>query len=696
MLAGPAPAETKPNKVQDIYRTLPMVFEANRGQTDRQVSFVAHGSGYSLFLTPTEAVLSLRRADPTHTSSVSDAKQRAKISVLRMSWTGGNSMPQMAAENELRGKVNYLRGKDLAKWRTNIPTFGRVRYRNLYPGIDLLFYGAQQQLEYDLVLAPGADPQKIKLSFEGMSSMRVAANGDLVLSFPEGDVYEQVPVVYQERNGRRELLSGKYVIRAGNQVGIEVGRYDHSRALVIDPTLSYSTYIGGSALDDVTSIAVDGNGRAYVTGLTDSTDFPVKNALQSQLNGPAGSADTFVSKFWATGGGLIYSTYFGGSDTDEGLGIGVDSSGNAYLVGFTASSDFPTTSGAFQTALRGGSDAFVTKLSPSGCCLVYSTYLGGSGGDSANGMALDSNHRVYVTGGTGSVDFPLVNPAQAAMKGESSAFVTRLNASGSALSYSTYLGGSGQVNSARGIAVDSSNRAYVTGSTSSSDFPVTPGAFQPTFAGGTTTREEEGTDAFLTRFSASGGQFSYSTYLGGSANEGGTGVAVDSSSRAYVTGGTDSKDFPVTDGAFQHTNHGMSDVFVTRFNATGSALSYSTYLGASSSDTGFSIAVNSLGQAHVAGITNSSNFPVKNAIQATLGGNADAFVAKLFSSGGGRHYSTYLGGSGREIALAVRLDGSGNAYVGGETCSSNFPTTSGAFRRKLKGTCDGFATKIVP
>lgn len=670
------------SRIQDLYYKLPLAFEVNRGQTDPQVKFMTRGAGYAFFLTPAEAVLSLS-PKPAQTSGISLTSAATNHnSVLRISWPGANPTPRISGDRPLAGKVNYLVGSQPANWRTNVQTFSRVRYHEVYPGIDLVFYGAQRQLEYDFVLSPGADPQSIALQFDGAQGLQVARNGDLVLQLPSGEVRQHRPVVYQERDGRRTLLSSNYVIRARGRVGIEVADYDRSRTLVIDPTLSYSTFIGGSSTDSASSIAIDSEGRAYITGTTRSSDFPKKNARQSNR----AIHDAFVTKFWATGGGLIYSTYLGGNELDMGTGIAVDSSANAYIVGRTNSTDFPTTSAALQRTSHGGQDAFVTKLSPSGASLVYSTYVGGTGEDDGRAMALDSSHQVYLTGRTKSNDFPLKNAFQSVSDDVyGQCFVTRLNASGSGLSYSTYLGGE-DLDQCNGIAVDSSRQAYVGGLTVSLNFPTTPGAFQQSAfipAG------------FVSKFSSAGSSLAYSTYLDGNDVDQVMAIAVDSSGRAYVTGETFSADFPVTANAFQRTNQG-DDAFVTRLNASGSGLSYSTFLGGSQQERGTSIAVNSLGQAHVTGVTLSAEFPVKNALQSQYRGNGDVFVTKFFATGSGLHYSTFLGGSFGDVGFAVRLDGSGNAYIAGGTSSTDFPTTPGAFRRTSDGSSDAFVVKIRP
>jgi hypothetical protein len=473
-------------------------------------------------------------------------------------------------------------------------------------------------------------------------------------------------------------------------VGFAVGAHDPSRPLVIDPVvLSYSTYLGGSYVDTGHAIAVDGDGNAYVAGETGSTNFPTTaGAFQTAL-GDGG--DAFVTKLNATGTALIYSTYLGGNGNDYGYGIAVDGGGNAYVTGTTTSTNFPTTPGAFQTVNGGGlSDAFVTQLNADGTALVYSTYLGGSGQDEGFGIAVDGGGNAYVTGSTSSTDFPTTPGAFQTTLASSfgNAFVTKLTPDGTALAYSTYLGGYG-TDVGRAIAVDGAGNACVTGGTGSTNFPTTPGAFQPTL-GGTF-------NAFVTQLSADGTALIYSTYLGGSGSDQGFGIAVDGMGNAYVTGSTNSINFPTTPGAFQTTKGSIlaTNVFVTQLSADGTTLTYSTYLGGTNVDIGLGIAVDGAGNAYVTGWTGSTDFPTTpNAFQTESGGSYDVFVTKLSTDGTALVYSTYLGGNDADWGYAIAVDGAGSAYVTGYTNSSNFPTTPGAFQTTRTGSQNAFVTKL--
>ena len=740
-------------RVIETYGKLPLSFEANQGQTGSEVRFLSRGNGYSLFLTSNEAVLSLQSRDGTSRPAVDregatttphledqfgplasargsgwlfrerrgepegpagrgrvpygpNPNRDRKGAVLRMKLVGANPAAQVTGLEQLPGKSNYFIGNDPAKWRTNVPTYAKVRYGNVYSGIDLVYYGNQRQLEYDFVVAPGADPRDIRLAIqsrdrEGAVALRIDGEGDLVLESEGSELRLHQPVIYQEISGARQRIGGNFVVhgtpgqvhgkpgqvQGGRQVGFEVARYDASKPLIIDPVLTYSTYLGGSNGDEGLGIAVDSSGNAYVTGWTSSTNYPTTNAFQAATGG---LQDAFVTKLNAAGSALVYSTYLGGSGGETGFGIAVDSSGNAYVTGQTQSSNFPTAN-AFQAANGNPgfspADAFVAKLNAAGSALVYSTYLGGSGNDWGAGIAVDASGNAYVTGTTYSTNFPTANAFQAAFGGCGNcgdAFVTKLNAAGSALVYSTYLGG-GDFDAGQGIAVDSSGNAYVTGGTSSADFP-TANAFQAKFGGYI--------DAFVTKLNATGSALVYSTYLGGSSRDHGLGIGVDSSGNAYVTGQTDSTNFP-TANAFQAAFGGgyRLDAFVTKLNAAGSALVYSTYLGGSGEDSGQGIAVDSSGNAYVTGSTQSTNFPTANAFQAAFGGTRDAFVTKLNTAGSALVYSTYLGGSGNEYGNGIGVDSSGNAYVTGWTQSTNFPTAN-AFQAAFGGSGDAFVTKF--
>jgi YVTN family beta-propeller protein len=652
-------------------------FEANLGQSDPQVKFLSHGAGQSLFLTATEAVFVFGGLQ---------GENLASAAAIRMKLLGANNEAEVTGVDRLPGSSNYFIGNDPAKWRTQVPFYAKVLYSGIYRGIDLVYYGNQRELEYDFVIAPGADPKQIRIGVQGATRAFVDNNGDVVMRNQGRDVRMRAPRLYQRMNGRLREVAGRYRLR-GREVGFEVGTFDRSQPLIIDPVLSYSTYLGGSAGDEVDAIAVDSSGNAYITGFTNSTDFPGIGATSFQSS----PSHFFVAKLNPTGTAILYATYLGSSGVDQVQGIAVDSSGDAYVAGYTNGTNFPTTASAFQLQNRGGYDAFVTKLNPTGNGLLYSTYLGGSQDDSGKAIALDAAGDAYITGLTNSPDFYAgLSPIQS-QNHSLDAFVAELSPTGSALYYSTYLGGSGY-DEGDGIAVDSQGNAYVTGRTNSTDFPgMSASSIQAANAGLY--------EAFLTKINASGTAIVYSTYLGGSNYDYGYGVAVDSGGDAYVTGFTSSTAFTgVTSSSLQPTNGaptGSGTVYVAKVNPAGTALAYSTFLGGNGGDNGTSIAVDVAGDAWVTGNTYSANFPGVNAssIQSSPGKSPDAFVAELNPAGSALLYATYLGGSSSDSGKGIAVDAAGDVYVGGSTQSPDFPLGS-ALQSALRGVSDGFVVKL--
>ena len=667
-----------------VHDALPLNFELNHGQTNARVKFVARSDGYVLFLTPTELVMALdnpaahrRGKENLEARETTSEKVRPPRSIVRMKLKGANPQPQIEGLDQLPTRSNYFTGADPAAWRTNIPNYARVRYAQVYPGIDMVYYGNARRLEYDFIVAPGSDPEMIEIAFGGSQDFEMSRTGDVILHTQQGDVRQSKPVAYQELNGVKEEVPVNWVAKNERSVGFQLGAYDPSRPLIIDPVLIYSTYLGGSGFDQGYAIAVDSLGNSYVTGQTAAIDFPTTSgAFQTVYGG----GDAFVAKLNPSGSALVYSTYIASA---SGNGIAVDDAGNAYITGDAGPTSFPTTAGAFQTSPL-GYDAFVTKLNATGSALVYSARFGGNLDDFSRGIALDSAGNAYITGWTVCrstiCTFPTVNAFQPNYAGgNNDAFVTKIDSSGSSLVYSTYLGGGKIINGTEdwgeAIAVDNVGSAYVTGYTYSPDFPVTAGAFDTSRAG---------LDAFVTKFTPDGVSLVYSTFLGGAGRELGQGIAVDANGNAYVTGVTESFDspftsayegFPVTSGAFQ--TKGSYDAFVTKLNAKGSALVYSTYLGGSAGvDRGWAIALDGAGNACVTGDTASTDFPVSNAIQAAYGGGlSDAFVTKLNASGSGLVYSTFLGGNLSDEGRGIACKGS-DVFATGDTSSANFPTSN--------------------
>jgi uncharacterized repeat protein (TIGR01451 family) len=909
------------SRISEMYGRLPLSFEANQGQADAEVKFVSRGAGYQLYLTGNEATLALERNDAANDMSVA-----AQGAVLRLRLVAAEKNPQVVGLNQLPGKTNYFIGSKQEDWRTNVPSFERVEFKDVYPGVNVAYYGNQRQLEYDFIVAPGAKTEQIKLSFEGAEQVRIDERGELVLSTAGGEVRQHKPVVYQESDGARKEIASRYVLTGENEVGFVLGDYDRSKTLVIDPVLVYSTYLGGLGTDQALAIAVDATGHVYVSGITLSNNFPTVNALQGAAGGTTASFDAFVAKLNPAGTALVYSTYLGGNLNDRGHSIAVDAAGNAYVTGMTSSANFPTAN-AWQPNLRGTSDAFIAKLNPAGTALVYSTYLGGVSVDQANGVAVDAGGNAYLAGMTGSSNFPTLSPLQANRHGnvffksndggdqwnafdtglqsgiinslavnpanpsivyaatdsgvykstdgggswagagldQLNAFINELaldptnpstlyaatNSSGvykstdggvnwsqsnTGLTASAVLslainptspnyiyagtrlggifrssdGGANWIASSTGlpgtvssvpvivihpanpvimyagtnrgvyrsdnagtswsapislttstindIAVDRINSSTLYAAASLGFYkstnggvnwtmieaatnyyaanaividPNSPltmyvatsgagvvkstdgGAVWTTIANGLPNRTVyalalnplntsvihagalAGSDGFLTKLNPSGTPL-FSTYLGGTLNEAANAIALDSQGNAYVAGQTESTNFPLVNPV-QSTNVGVTGGFVTKFNAAGSALVYSTYLGGSEYDVATGIAVDAAGNAYVAGETYSTDFPTANPLQATCVNcenfATDAFVSKLSPGGNAFVYSTYLGGADSDGATGIAVDAGGNAFVTGYTNSFNFPTIDPA-QGVTGGPIDAFVTKL--
>lgn len=743
---APALNAAQRGQVRASLDALPLAFEANQGQTDAQVKYMARGDGYTVFLTGNETVFAM---NSSHAGSAVGKRSTGAVATqpkaetetaaaIHMKLVGANQQTQIVAGKQLPGRTNYFIGNDASKWQRDVKQYATVSYREVYPGVNVAFHGQQRQVEFDFVVAPEASVAPIRFDVTGAKRISTDAAGNLVLSSAAGDVLLHKPVAYQEKDNTRQPVDARFALQANNTVRFEVGSYDRSRELVIDPSLSYATYLGGTAEDEVFGIAVDPSGNVYATGESDSSAmFPGGNV-------PAGDGfDAFVTKL-TPAGALSYTTFVGGTSTDSGLAIAVDSTGAAYITGITESADFPVTSGAAQTTETGlgtncvnvrnitgaaCSDAFAVKLSTTGT-VAWASFIGGQNDDHGYAIALDGNGDVWVAGDTFSSTFYPIQHATAVLSSSfnqgvasnppsNDGFVVEIRPSGAApFLYATYLGGSAgdQIN---GIAIDGSNNVYVAGETESTDFPTTSGVFQKTCGSDGNCNANLGSvyyDAFVTKlvdgsYSNTGG---YSTYVGGSSDDYAFAIAVDGSGDAYITGQTSMDDttttpavpYPTTTGAFSTTYNASatSNGFVTELNPAGSALVYSTFLGGSTEDFGGSIAVDSSKDAYVSGMTLSTDFPTtSNAAQTQLNGNgttgpSDAFVTEVLAGGAKLGYSSYLGGSGDENANdvgTIALDSSNNVWVGGSTNSTDFPVTSNPAEATYGGNpYDGFVAQV--
>jgi hypothetical protein len=683
-------------EVKIPYGQLPLSFEVNRGQTDSDVKFLSRGNGYTLFLSQTDAILTFGKTSGNtrrwsllkRYRTAASTPERGTIRTLRMRVIGANSLAKISGMEMLPGKSNYFIGNDPAKWLKDIPHYAKVRVENVYPGIDLLYYGNQRRLEYDWVLGPGADASVILFSVEGGGQPKINTLGNLILDDSSKMMLEQ-PTIYQEQGDIRTEISGKYVLKSDGQIGFQLGKYDSSLPLIIDPVLSYSTFLGGEDSDDGgIGIAVDSAGSAIVTGNTLSIDFPVTPGVLRPSY--AKYTETFVAKLNAKGNALLFSTYLGGSGTDEASGISVDESGNIYITGKTNSTDLPTTQGAFQRSYSGiALDVFVAKINPAGNALLFSTYIGSGGYEATSSICLDREGNSFITGTTYSQTFPTTSGAfQRTIKGSDEIFVAKLNPSGSALIYSTFIGGRGSDQGAR-IKVDSAGNVLLTGSTSSSDFPVTTGSFQTLKGLGDTE------DAFVTKLNSDGSRLLYASYLGGSGADGAFDIEVDPYGSAYVCGVTLSPDFPVTPGAFQTKLVGSEDGFIAKIDATGTQLRYSTFLNGGDMTVALAIAVNSFGHAYVSGMTSSTRYPLTpGALQRYIKGPVDIFVTQFNAEGSALSYSTVLGGKYTEYCNDMFLDNKENVYLTGQTDSTDFPTV-GALQGLFAGATDAFVLKLA-
>ncbi len=712
---GPSALERQPSAGT---LRLPFYFEANHGQADAQFQFVANGRGCAYLLSPEEAVVALAKpavGDPTR-----QVNRRASFSLpeassvreVRFRLVGANSRARGEGMDSLPGRINYLLGNDPSAWRTAVPTFAQVRFPEVYPGVTLIYYGQERQLEFDFVVAPGADPSRIAFEIVGADKLTVDASGDLVLEV-DGEVLRQhAPVSYQVMEGRRVHVASSYRLMERDRVELRLGAYDRARTLVIDPVFNYATYFGGSGKEEAWALAVDSDGAAYIAGATTSAQLlPRVGGYQTNYQGGSTvGGDAFVAKLSPAGTNLVYLTYLGGAVHDGALALALDGGGNAYLTGFTGSSNFPTV-GPLKTNISGTPhpklkvhplEGFVAKLNPSGNALVYSAFLGGDGVDDGCAIAVDATGRALVGGFTESTNLPTTaNALQPAFGGYQDGFVACINPAGSAFDYFTYLGGT-NADYVDGIAVDAAGQAYVTGYTTSTNFWIT-NAVQPQISNPSNTASTNvyvTADAFVTKLTPAGGLV-YSTYLGGNSTDVGFRIAADAGGNAYVIGSTRSDDFPVSTtnltGAVW-TNRAYEDVFVTKVPpAGGSNWVYSVVFGGNGTDEGWDLKVDAAGNVQLVGLTASSNFP---ALNVPAGGSStnqgiDAFVASLNPDGTALNYAFYYGGSGSDYGYAIDTDPAGNLYLAGATTSTNLFVLNALQPTFAGGGGDAFVAKLL-
>lgn len=678
----------------------PLLFETNRGQTDPAYRFMAQGPGFRLFFAKTGITLALE------TNGQSD--------VANFTLVGANPLNEavtdIAGVQQTSTRLNYFIGSDRGKWQRNVPTYRGVRYANVYDGIDVLFRDAQGSLEYDFVVAPGADPSQIVLTMAETQNgqpypIHLSDDGAAHVSIGESSISMLPPVLYQDIHGQRLSVDGKFVLAENHSLSFEVGDYDTDHELVIDPVLRTSTYLGGFFVDNAADVAIGADGSIYVLGTTTSVDFPVVNAIQGA---PASSQDMFVTKYSADATVIEYSTYLGGGANDGGSatlargGIAVDNEGNVYIASDSTSDDYPVVGGV-QSEVGGGvagffPDVVVTKLNTAGDSIVYSTYLGGDAEELAFDIDVDSMGAAYITGFVSSVDFPttegVFQPTIAetgpAVIGD--AFITKLAADGASLVFSTFLGGSELISprdEGTAIAVDAMGNVFVAGNTRSTDFPL----MNPIQSSG-----DDISSGFVAKLTPTADALLFSTYLAGGDADVLQALALDSAGNAYVTGFTESGNFPTTNTAFQSNINGEEDVFVTKIAADGSALLYSTFLGGADDDSAFSgrmgITVDSANNAWVTGSTLSTDFPLVDPLQEASAGDRDVFVAQLNATGSDLRFSTYLGGEDTDVGGSIAIGPDNLVAVVGTTFSTDFPLVQ-ASQTTTGGLADVFVTTLA-
>ena len=669
-------------------------FIENRGQFEGRVKFFAKRPFGNILLAPEEIIYQLiaskdsKRAEKREKSQLASNMNRAVgLENIRMALIGAQAKAKIEALQETPGTFNFFYGSDPRGWVTGARAYQKILYHDIYPSIDLMVLGQDDGLKYEYRVQPGGRVEDIRVRYDGINSLRVNSQNQLELATESGLVIEDAPISYQIVDGIKSDVKTFYVIGPAGDLGFKTAPYREDVELVIDPSLMFSSFLGGSGQEADGGIAVDLHGNIYVTGYTYSGNFPTTYRAYDRTF--AGNVfDVFVTKINPAGSGLVYSTFLGGNGSEAGLGIAVDAQGQAYVCGYTESSNFPTTIGAFDRTRSGTRDAFLTKLNATGTNIIFSTLIGGSSSDEAAGLALGRNGSAFLTGTTLSPDFPTTPRAYDTTFSGGDAFLTKINSSGTGLLFSTFFGGSGE-EQGLGIVLDPSENIFISGNTTSTNLPTTSAAYDKTLGGSK--------DIFVTKFSAPGNSLIFSTYLGSKGVDGTLGgLAVDNGGNAYVTGFTESTSYPITAAVWDSSFSGSNEAFVTKLNSPGSALVYSTFLGGSSIEFGRGIGVDVLGDVIVTGYTKSANWPAtKDAYDSSYNGDLDIFLTLLSATGKGLLYSTYIGGSSADRTSAgLALDVYGNVFIIGNTNSVNFPKTSGAYDRTYGGSRDDVVLKF--
>jgi hypothetical protein len=677
---------------------LPLYFMENRGQLGGDTRFHLKIPAGNVYFSPGEIVYQIlyrkqveNRSEKRTTGKERNSGKNIAYENVRLAFMGANETAKVEGIEETEAKANFFRGSNPEEWIAGVRTYQKLIYRDLYPRIDLVLYGNSGRIKQEYRVKRGGNAEDIQVCYEGVERIEITKKGQLEIWTKNGKLTEDVPKSYQFVEGKRVGVESEYIVCSDNTLKFKVGEYLRDRELIIDPDLVFSTFLGGILPNHGMDIAIDGSGNSYITGETSSYDFPTTPVAYDGTFNDLGYSDAFVTKINSTGTGLIYSTYLGGGYWDSGHGIAVDSSGNAYITGSTESGNFPTTPGAYDTSGNLSSDMFITKLNPTGSALVYSTYVAGGGWDQGDCIKIDGAGNAFVTGYSNYGTFPTTPGAyDTTHNGGSDVVLVKLNASGSNLLYSTFLGGSDD-DTGYGLAIDGGGIAYIIGDTNSSDFPATPGAYDTSY----NDTFYPFSDVFIAKVGAAGANLLYATYLGGTSYDHGRGIAIDGVGTAYITGYTESDDFPVTAGVCDPTYNNQEDAFVAKVNPSGSELFWSTYLGGNGVDEGHGIAVGGLGLAHIIGNTDSTDFPTTmGAYDRTHNGEDDVFLTVLTPSASATIYSTYIGGGKADEGESLKLDGQGNAYLTGRTFSYTFPATPGAYSTSKTGTSDVFVTKL--